>query len=280
MNAVRPAIALLALSLLATPALHAQRHRGAMLDTADWLDDCRNGGDSWHGDRARARSCEVQRTALPAPTGRVTIDAGRNGGISVIGGDADSMIVVARVAATGYTPDEAAAVARQIRVEVTPNSVRADGPATDDRRQWYVSFDVILPRGSDVAATTRNGGIHLEGLNGKVDARAENGPVSIFEMAGDVTGRTQNGPVIAELRGTKWDGAGLDLQTTNGPVTLSIASGYNAHVETGTVNGPMVIDFPVTVQGRITKHLSFDVGKGGASVRAVTTNGPLVVRKL
>jgi len=279
-NAVRPAIALLALSMLAAPALHAQRHRGAMLDTADWLDECQHRGDSWSSDGGRARSCEVRRTALAAPKGRVSIDAGRNGGISVIGGDVDSMIVVARVAATGSTADEAAAFARQIQVEVTPTSVRANGPSTDDRRQWYVSFDVILPRGSEVAATTRNGGIYLEGLNGKVDAQAENGPVSIFQMGGDVTGRTENGPVIAELRGTKWDGAGLDLQTTNGPVTLSIASGYNAHVETGTVNGPMVIDFPVTVQGRITRRLSFDVGKGGAPVRAVTTNGPLVVRKL
>lgn len=277
---MRIAIALLAVSALSSTPLLAQRHHDAVPDTSDWLEDCRSGGDRWNGDHHRARNCEVRRTSLVASKGRVTIDAGRNGGISVIGGASDSMIVVARVAATGRTSEDAASLARQIQIEVTPTSVRANGPATDERNQWYVSFDVILPRGSEVSATTRNGGIYLEGLNGKVDASAENGPVSIFEMAGDVTGRTRNGPVIAELRGTKWDGAGLDLQTTNGPVTVSIASGYNAHVETGTVNGPMVIDFPVTVQGRITKHFSFDVGKGGAPVRAVTTNGPLIVRKL
>jgi len=278
-TAVRPAIALFAASMLAATSLHAQRHHGVVVDTTEWLEDCRSGGN-WNGDDDRARSCEIRRTALAAPKGRVSIDAGRNGGISVIGADGDSMIVIARVAASGRTTDEASAVARQIQFEVTPNSIRANGPATDDRHQWYVSFDVILPRGSEVSATTRNGGIHLEGLNGKVDARAENGPVSIYAMGGDVTGRTQNGPVTAELLGTKWEGAGLDLQTTNGPVTLSIASGYNAHVETGTVNGPMVIDFPITLQGRLTKHFSFDLGKGGAPVRAVTTNGPLVVRKL
>jgi hypothetical protein len=250
-----------------------------MTDTTEWLEDCRDGNNDWN-DHDRARSCEVRRTAIAAPKGRVSIDAGRNGGISVIGEDADSMVVVALVATSGYTADEALAIARQIRIEVTPTSVRADGPQNDDRRQWYVSFDVVLPRGADVSATTQNGGVRLEGLNGKVDARAVNGPVSVIAMAGDVTGRTQNGPIIAELRGTKWEGAGLDLQTTNGPVTLSIASGYNAHVETGTVNGPMAIDFPVTIQGRITRHFSFDVGQGGAPIRAVTTNGPLVVHKL
>jgi hypothetical protein len=279
-NAVRPVIALIAASILAAPSLHAQRHRGAPIDTTDWLEDCRSGNNNWNGDYDRARSCEVRKVAVAAPKGRLMIDAGRNGGINVIGGEGDSMIVVARIAASGRTTDQAAAIARQVQLEITPSSVRANGPATDERNQWYVSFDVIVPRGSDISATTRNGGIHLEGLNGKVDARAENGPVSIVEMGGDVTGRTQNGPVIAELRGTKWEGAGLDLQTTNGPVTLSIPDGYNAHVETGTVNGPMSIDFPITIQGRITKQFSFDIGKGGAPVRVVTTNGPLVVRKL
>ena len=276
---MRVAIPLLALTVLAATPLSAQRHRGAMTDTSEWLEDCRDGRNGLNDDD-RARSCEVRRTAIAAPRGRVSIDAGRNGGISVVGGDADSMVVVALVATSGYSADEALAVARQVRIEVTPTSVRADGPRVDERHQWYVSFDVVLPRGADVSATTQNGGVHLEGLNGKVDARAVNGPVSVIEMGGDVTGRTENGPIIAELRGTKWEGAGLDLETRNGPVTLSIASGYNAHVETGTVNGPMAIDFPVTIQGQITRRMSFDVGRGGAPVRAVTTNGPLVVHKL
>ncbi|HEX2717268.1 MAG TPA: hypothetical protein VHM67_06265, partial [Gemmatimonadaceae bacterium] len=85
--------------------------------------------------------------------------------------------------------------------------------------------------------------------------------------------------ITAELSGTSWQGRGLDLQTTNGPVTVRIPENYNAHLETGTVNGPMRIDFPVTVQGRITKRFSVDIGKGGPTVRAVTTNGPVVIRR-
>jgi len=270
---------LIVLTLLAASPLHAQRNRGGIVDTATWLEDCRSGEYRW-GDRDRARECEVRRSAIAAPTGRVSIDAGENGDIKVVGGSADSMIVVARVAATGNTSDDALAIARQIRIEVTPTSVRATGPSTGDNRHWAVSFDVVLPRGADVSATAHNGGVYLEGLSGKVDASAVNGPVSVYGMAGDVRGRTENGPITAELRGTKWDGAGLDLQTENGPVTLNIAKGYNAHLETGTVNGPMRIDFPVTLQGRITRRISVDIGSGGPTVRAVTTNGPVVVRSM
>lgn len=271
--------ALVALTLLAASPLHAQRNRGGIVDTTEWLENCRSGDYRW-GDRDRVRGCEVRRSAIAAPTGHVSIDAGENGEIKVVGGGADSMIVVARIAATGSTSDEAMAITRQIRIEVTPTTVRASGPSTDDRRHWSVSFDVVLPRRADVSATTHNGGVYLEGLNGKVEASAVNGPMSVYAMAGDVRGRTENGPIIAELRGTKWEGSGLDLQTTNGPVTLNIANGYNAHLETGTVNGPMVIDFPVTIQGRITKRFSVDIGSGGPTVRAVTTNGPVVVRTM
>jgi hypothetical protein len=51
-------------------------------------------------------------------------------------------------------------------------------------------------------------------------------------------------------------------------------------VETGTTNGELSVDFPITLQGRINrKHLSFDVGRGGQLIRAVTTNGGIEVRK-
>ena len=275
---MRIAASLAALTLLAAAPLHAQRHHG-MTDTTEWLDDCRDGNHRWDDDD-RARGCEIRRSAIAAPRGHVSIDAGENGGIRVIGGEADSMIVVAMLATTASSDADASALAREVQIEVTSSSVRATGPETSGRRQWYVSFDVILPRGADVSATTHNGGVYLQGLNGKVEARAVNGPLSVYEMGGEVSARTQNGPINAELHGAKWEGTGLDLQTQNGPVVLNIASGYNAHLETGTVNGPMQIDFPVTIQGRITKRFSVDIGKGGPTVRAVTTNGPVVVRRM
>ena len=126
---MRIAIPLAALLLLAASPLHAQRDRRGMTDTTEWLDDCRSGEHRWSDDD-RARGCEVRRTAIAAPKGHVSIDAGENGGISVIGGDADSMIVVARIATTGDNPEQAIAIARQIRIEVTATSVRASGPSS------------------------------------------------------------------------------------------------------------------------------------------------------
>jgi len=33
------------------------------------------------------------------------------------------------------------------------------------------------------------------------------------------------------------------------------------------------VDFPITLHGRIDKNLSFDIGSGGPTIRAITTNG-------
>jgi DUF4097 and DUF4098 domain-containing protein YvlB len=61
---------------------------------------------------------------------------------------------------------------------------------------------------------------------------------------------------------------------------MSVPENYSANIQTGTVNGSINVDFPVTVQGRINKQLSFNLGSGGASVRATTTNGGVRIQKV
>ena len=279
-----PHVAIALLLLSAAPSLHAQRNRDrvAFGDTAAWLDDCedetRHG--YYRGDDARARRCEVRTMTVNASGGTISMDAGRNGSISIRGADVATITVISKIVTTARTQAEADELGRQVKVSVTPTQIGSDGPDQLSRRNWHVSFDVVVPRSAAVVARTQNGGVTLEGLRGRSEAHAVNGPVNVRDMSGDVTGRTQNGPVIAELSGLRWEGKGLDLQTQNGPVNLSIPEGYNAHLETGTVNGPMQFDFAVTVQGRIDRRLSVDLGKGGPTIRAVTTNGPVVVRRL
>ena len=109
-----------------------------------------------------------------------------------------------------------------------------------------------------------------------IDVRAVNGPISLRELAGDVRARAQNGPISITLGGSRWKGAGLDAETHNGPMVLYVPEGYNAHLETGTTNGPMSIGFPITVVGRsLQQRITTTLGDGGPTIRARTQNGPL-----
>jgi len=262
-----------ALSLLACAAapLAAQRHRTG----DDWLASCRD--RDW-GDDSRARFCEIRNTGFKAG-GAVRVDPGENGAIRISGWDMDSVAVTAKIQTQARSDEEAQALAQQIRITASGGTISADGPATSGRRSWNVSFDVMVPRRTDLTARTVNGPIAVDDVAGKMDLHAENGPLHLTDVAGDVHARTVNGPLVISLSGDHWEGAGLDSETENGPVVLTLPARYSAHLETGTVNGPMSLDIPVTVQGHIDfHHISTDIGSGGATVRAVTTNGPVTVR--
>ena len=92
-------------------------------------------------------------------------------------------------------------------------------------------------------------------------------------------GSTTNGGLVIELAGDRWDGETLDVSTTNGGIVMTVPDNYSAHLETGTVNGGINVDFPVTVQGPINKQLAVNLGSGGATVKATTTNGGVRIRR-
>jgi DUF4097 and DUF4098 domain-containing protein YvlB len=116
-------------------------------------------------------------------------------------------------------------------------------------------------------------------MESRMSLETVNGGLSVRDIGGDVRGTTVNGGITAELSGDRWSGNGLDLRTSNGGVHLSIPSSYSAQLETGTVNGGLDIGFPVTVQGSFGRSFTTQLGGGGPTIRAVTTNGGVTIRR-
>jgi hypothetical protein len=98
-------------------------------------------------------------------------------------------------------------------------------------------------------------------------------------VGGDVRGRTTNGGLKIQLSGSRWDGAGLDVATTNGGITFVLPDDFNAELESATTNGSLSVDFPITVTGRIDRRLRTQLGAGGPLLRAITTNGGVSIKK-
>ena len=69
------------------------------------------------------------------------------------------------------------------------------------------------------------------------------------------------------------------METHNGGVKLTVPSNYSAELETGTVNGGLQIDFPITVTGFLSRRLTTTLGAGGTKIRAITTNGGVSIRR-
>jgi putative adhesin len=232
--------------------------------------DCQDEG----GDDRYERFCDVRELTVPA--GRLAVDAAPNGGIEVRGEARSDIRIRAKVVAQARSLDEARALAAEVHIE-TDGVVRSKGPGTSRERSYWVSYEVFVPERADLRLETTNGGIALHDVRGTVEFKTTNGGVTVDSTAGSVHGRTTNGGINVSLRGSAWEGEGLDLETTNGGVKVQIPGDYNARLVTGTVNGGMRMDFPVTVQGRIDKRLDVTLGQGGPTVRVVTTNGGVVI---
>lgn len=229
--------------------------------------------NNWsNGDRVS--TSDLRETTVTAKD--LTVDGKRNGGISIKGENRADVLIRACVQAWANTEAEANSLAKSVRIE-TGSTVRAEG--TDDEKNWAVSYEILVPRSTNLNLTTLNGGISISNVEGNIEFEARNGGVHLSNLAGDVKGRTSNGGLHVELNGGSWKGKGLNVETTNGGVHVEMPENYAARFETRTVNGGFKSDFEALKVERDPNNwqrgvnLSRDLNGGGATVRIVTTNG-------
>jgi len=234
--------------------------------------------DDWQNNRL-VNHCEIKEQTLPVSDNTISVDGRKNGGVSIKGWERNEILMRARLQTAGPTEAEANELAQQVKIETAGAKIFATGPENRNDHWWSVSYEIFVPQRSNLSLKTNNGGISIADVNGRMEFSALNGGVHLSRVGGSVKGGTTNGGLHIELSGNRWDGEALDVSTTNGGVSMSIPENYSAHLETGTVNGQLSIEFPVTVQGNITRELAVNLGSGGATIRAMTTNGGVKIRR-
>lgn len=238
---------------------------------------CRNEGNYDNG--SRARHCEVKEQTLAATGGVLKVDGMQNGGISVKGWERNEILVRYRIQTQAPTQAEADSLASQIRVTTSGGNVRAEGPEQNGNAHWDVGYEIFVPRQSNLSLQTHNGGIGIADVRGQIDFEAQNGGVALKRLGGNVKGETTNGGLAVELTDGNWEGEGLNVKTTNGGLAVSVPDNYSAHLETGTVNGHLVVSPSIAEVTRGTKRLSLNLGSGGTNLRIYTTNGGVSIKR-
>lgn len=256
---------LFGLMIALTGCFNAEAQQMSVTTDDEWCD--RNRG--WSDDKER--HCEVREVTLSARD-MVRVDGRQNGGVSIRGWNRNEMLVRAKISAHARSESRAREIAREVDIQLS-GTIQAGGPDTSRRESYGVTYEIFVPRNTDLNLTAYNGGITIEEVSGNIRFDTHNGGVNLYGLAGDVMGETRNGGLSVELTGRRWDGRGLDVETRNGGVKMHIPEDYSAELETGTVNGHVSIDFPITVRGRISKRFRTTLGNGGPSVRVTTTNG-------
>ncbi len=267
----------LALAMMIPLALCGQMRDNQMHDNKAKELTCDNYGYGNYDRRARA--CEMREQTFPS-TGRIVASPGSNGGVTVKGWSRNDVLVRTRVEAWAYRDADASTLLKQVSVSDSGGTIIPKGPETNDDRWWTVSFEIFVPRNSNIGATTHNGGIMVSDVQGTIVAESNNGGIHLARVAGDVSGTTHNGGIMAELLGKSWQGRQLELDTHNGGITVSMPEGYSAHVRAETSHGNIRSDFPITVTGRIwPRTLDTNLGSGGPLIHITTNNGGINLRR-
>jgi hypothetical protein len=259
----------MAISVSGAPLL-AQLH-----DNSEKQMKCEN--QNYNSDQARY--CEIREQSLPA-TGRLSIDAGPNGGVVVKGWLQSGVLVRARIEASSDTETAAAAMASRVSIDGSGGQVKAIGPASADNSWWSVSYEIFVPQTSDLTIKANNGGITISDIRGQISFDGHNGGVRLRRLAGDVSGATVNGGVQVELTGAMWEGRQLEVNTHNGGVTVTVPSYYSAHIQAETGNGRIESDFPIaTDNGARSKKLDLNLGSSGPLIHVTTVNGGVRLKR-
>ena len=96
---------------------------------------------------------------------------------------------------------------------------------------------------------------------------------------GTIRAETVNGGVEASFGRADWTGE-IRLKTVNGGIDVALPRSASADLNASTVNGDIQTDFPITVQGRLTKrHLTGTIGTGGRQLALETVNGGIEIRR-
>lgn len=126
---------------------------------------------------------------------------------------------------------------------------------------------------------TTNGSITVRGDTGWLEAVTTNGSLDVINVKGRTSLKTTNGSIKLELDEIVAD---LEAKTTNGSLTIRLKNQPNAYFSARTTNGSVRLDFPVTVEGSLSRRrVEGRMGSGqGPRIELHTTNGSITMQKI
>ncbi len=195
---------------------------------------------------AQRRSSRDSDSGAPLDT---TFAFDKSGSITVNGGNGDIVV-------TGWSRDEV-----HVHVESDGDNVRFNGSpsrtslvVSSTNRGGDARFEISVPYGVRVLATTRSGDISVRGTRGQVETRTQNGDVEVE----NVTSRLDVVTLSGDLTASNISGD-AEVQSVNGSVKLSDVRG---NVDVSTVSGDIELRGMTTKVAR-AKTTSGDVSYDG-----------------
>ncbi len=232
---------------------------------------------------ATAASCQVlgstvteriERSFALEERGRVTVST-KNGSVRFRGIDGDQVRLVATKTATNRGDLDLI----DVQIKEDPDRIEVETVVPFRVGRASVSYELEVPIGTQIEATTQNGSIRITGTRGAARAETVNGSVKMADLSGSVAAETVNGSVHVA-----WASVGDDVRTTlktvNGSIQAQLPNDVSGAFNAKTVNGSIKTDLPLEVSKlQPGRHQAIDdhIGDGEAVFRFSTVNGSIKI---
>lgn len=150
------------------------------------------------------------------------------------------------------------------------------------RDEWEdvsIDIEVRAPKTMVVDARSVSGDVRVVGAEGNVRAGSVSGDVRMEALrASSVRASSVSGDVTVGVQELTGDGP-LQFTSVSGNVTAELPKGIDADVTMRTVSGNLDSDFPLTLNGRVSRSsLEARIGRGGRELEVRTVSGNVRLR--
>jgi hypothetical protein len=213
-----------------------------------------------------AQRVAFERTYTVGATPTLDVSTIR-GKIDVAAGEADRIVVRGTatvrigVSVPGNAYEMAKRVAADPPIQQDGATIRLRPPTDpDEQRALTVAYDVTVPRGTTVRASSDSGATTISGVAGQVTARTQSAAIDVRDLGADAEVTTGSGAVRADSVA-----GNLRVSTESSSVSVrNLGSGLRVRTQSGAVEG--------TFRGRG----DVDISTASSAIDLVGVNGGLV----
>jgi DUF4097 and DUF4098 domain-containing protein YvlB len=211
-----------------------------------------SGCDFQFGNWGRAKYERTVQKQAPLDSGSTVIAQTSSGSITITGADVTDCNVVAQIRVRALTEEEAKETAEQVEIilEQVGNilTVKADKPRKQLKRSISISYDITVPKQTNVECASSYGSVKLSNILGSAKGKSSSGSITAEDIQGSVHLDTSYGSVTCvnvsgnNIKVRSSSGAikarnikgSADLDTSYGSITCEDVSGGDLKLRTSS----------------------------------------------
>ena len=259
---------------------------------------CIHIGSCW----SRAKYEKIEQLSAPLAVGSTVVAETNFGSITVTGADVADCNVVAKIRVQAPTKQEAAEIAEQVKIRLESDgktlTIRADKPHLKNNRSVGISYQITVPRQSNIECDSSYGSIKLTNITGDVNAHTSYGSINCASVNGKMQldtsyGRVGCSDIVADELSVRSSYGNINIEysdmapaeiqanvrTSYGGIDFTAPPGFAGQVELVTSYSSIKTDLPITVKGKISNNrIKGTIGQGQGKLKLKTSFGSIRIR--